>query len=99
MKGRGGVLGPDFSRDRASHARRSRRRFGIRTRRPPRGYQAITLVTRDGQRVRGARKSEDALSIQIMDTNEQLRGFLKSSLREVISDPASLMPRVRAGSS
>src|SRR4029453_13887206 len=56
------------------------------------GYQAITLVTRDGQRVRGTRKSEDALSIQIMDTNERLRGFLKSSLREVIKEPASLMP-------
>ena len=42
--------------------------------------------------MRGTRKSEDALSIQIMDTNEHLRGFLKSSLREVIKEPASLMP-------
>ena len=47
---------------------------------------------RDGQRVRGTRKSEDALSIQIMDTNERLRGFLKSSLRAVLKEPASLMP-------
>ena len=91
VKGRGGVLGPDFSR-----VAQSREALAQAIRDPnastASGYQAITLVTRDGQRVRGTRKSEDALSIQIMDTNEQLRGFLKSSLREVIKEPASLMP-------
>ena len=63
-----------------------------RTRRSPAGYQPVTLVTRDGQRIRGAQKSEDAFSIQIMDTREQLQGYLKSSLREVIRDTTSLMP-------
>jgi mono/diheme cytochrome c family protein len=37
-------------------------------------------------------KSEDAFSIQIMDTHEQLQGYLKARLREVIREPASLMP-------
>jgi putative heme-binding domain-containing protein len=91
VKGRGGVLGPDFSR-----VGQSREALTQAIRDPnasmAAGYQAVTLVTRDGQRVRGTRKSEDALSIQIMDTNERLRGFLKSSLREVIKEPASLMP-------
>ena len=91
VKGRGGVLGPDFSR-----VAQSREALTQSIRDPNAstagGYQTITLVTRDGQRVRGTRKSEDALSIQIMDTNERLRGFLKSSLREVIKEPASLMP-------
>jgi putative heme-binding domain-containing protein len=91
VKGRGGVLGPDFSR-----IAQSGEALAQAIRDPnastANGYQAIALVTRDGQRVRGTRKSEDALSIQIMDTNERLRGFLKSSLREVIKEPASLMP-------
>ena len=91
VKGRGGVLGPDFSR-----VAQSREALTQSIRDPNAstagGYQTITLVTRDGQRVRGTRKSEDALSIQIMDTNERLRGFLKSSLRDVIKEPASLMP-------
>ena len=91
VKGRGGVIGPDFSR-----VAQTREALAQAIRNPnastANGYQAMTLVTRDGQRVRGTRKSEDALSIQIMDTNERLRGFLKSSLREVIKEPASLMP-------
>ena len=65
---------------------------GPEARRSPAGYQAVTLVTRDGQRIRGAKKSEDAFSIQIMDTHEQLQGYLKASLREVIRDTSSLMP-------
>ena len=85
------MIGPDFSR-----VAQSREALAAAIRNPnastANGYQAMTLVTRDGQRVRGTRKSEDALSIQIMDTNERLRGFLKSSLREVIKEPASLMP-------
>ena len=91
VKGRGGVLGPDFSR-----VGQSREALTQAIRDPSAstagGYQTITVVTRDGQRVRGTRKSEDALSIQIMDTNERLRGFLKSGLRDVIKEPASLMP-------
>jgi len=91
VKGRGGVIGPDFSR-----IAQARDALALAIRNPnastANGYQAVTLVTCDGQRVRGTRKSEDALSIQIMDTNERLRGFLKSSLREVIKEPVSLMP-------
>ena len=77
---RGGALGPDLSRI-GSQPRdalmRSIREPGAAF---PAGYQTVTLVTRDGQRVRGTRKSEDAFSIQIMDTHEQLQGYLKSTL-------------------
>jgi putative heme-binding domain-containing protein len=91
VKGRGGVMGPDFSRVAQSGEALTQAirdpNASIAT-----GYQAVMLVTRDGQRIRGARKSEDALSIQIMETNGRLRGFLKSNLRDVINEPASLMP-------
>jgi putative heme-binding domain-containing protein len=93
VNGRGGRLGPDLSRIALTQSREAL----TRTIRAPTvstgsAYQAVTLVTRDGRRIRGARKGEDAFSIQIMDTHEQLRGYLKASLREVIRDPGSLMP-------
>jgi putative heme-binding domain-containing protein len=93
LNGRGGRLGPDLSRIAPSQSRQGL----VRSIRAPTAstgsaYQAVTLVLRDGQRIRGARKSEDAFSIQIMDTHEQLRGYLKSRLREVIRETASLMP-------
>jgi hypothetical protein len=56
------------------------------------GYKPVTLVTADGRRVRGVTKGDDAFSIRIMDTREQLQGYLKSTLREVIEEPRSLMP-------
>jgi hypothetical protein len=49
-------------------------------------------VTRDGQRIRGVRKSEDAFSIQMMDESGHLRGFLKNSVRDIVRDTNSLMP-------
>jgi putative heme-binding domain-containing protein len=93
VNGRGGRLGPDLSRIALTRSPEALSR-AIRAPTVSTGsaYQAVTLVTRDGQRIRGARKSEDAFSIQIMDTHEQLRGYLKASLREVIRDPGSLMP-------
>jgi putative heme-binding domain-containing protein len=93
VNGRGGPLGPDLSRITQSQTRESLTR-AIRD--PdasiPDGYQAVTIVTRNGQRIRGARKSEDAFSIQMMDTAGQLRGFLKGGLREVVRETSSLMP-------
>jgi putative heme-binding domain-containing protein len=93
INNRGGDLGPDLSRIAASQSnqvlvqaiRSASRSFTS-------GYEPVTLVTRDGQQIRGARKAEDAFSIQIMDTHERLQGFLKANLREVIRDKASLMP-------
>jgi putative heme-binding domain-containing protein len=93
VNGRGGRLGPDFTRIGPTQSREALI-SAIRAPVPSAagGYQAVTLVTRDGQRIRGAMKSEDAFSIQIMDTHEQLQGYLKARLREVTREPASLMP-------
>ena len=93
VNGRGGPLGPDLSRIAQSRSRESL----ARAIRDPNtsvvdGYRPVTIVTRDGQRIRGARKSEDAFSIQIMDEGGQLRGYLKAGVREVVHDTSSLMP-------
>jgi putative heme-binding domain-containing protein len=93
VNGRGGALGPDLSRIGASRPRAVLVRE-IRTASAAivPGYAPVTLVTQDGQRIRGVKTNEDAFSIQIMDTRERLRGFLKQNLREVIEDKVSLMP-------
>jgi len=96
INGRGGRLGPDLSRVGSSRPRAAL----TRDIRDPSativpGYQAVTIVTAAGQRVRGVRKGEDAFSIQIMDTNERLQGYLKANLREVIPENRSLMPDFR----
>jgi putative heme-binding domain-containing protein len=93
VNGRGGPLGPDLSHITQNQSRDQL----IRAVRDPNasipdGYRTVTVVTRDGQRIRGVRKSEDAFSIQMMDETGHLRGFLKSNVRDVVSEATSLMP-------
>ncbi len=92
VNGAGGRLGPDLTRIAAFRSRD----MLIRSIRDPSasvalGYRAVTLVTRDGYRIRGVTKSEDAFSIQIVDTDERLQGYLKADLQEVIREDRSLM--------
>jgi putative heme-binding domain-containing protein len=93
VNGRGGQLGPDLSRVGAArpraglHGKLRGKSDVIRQ-----GYEPVTLVTREGQRIRGVRKNEDEFSIQIMDTREQLQGYLKANLSELTVDKQSLMP-------
>ena len=58
--------------------------------------QIVTVVTRDGQRIRGERKNEDAFSIQILDTRGRLQGYLKSNVQEIVREESS--SSARAGS-
>ncbi len=93
INGRGGALGPNLSLTAQSQSRDVLTR-AIRDPKAsiPAGYQPVTLVTRDGRRIRAIRKGEDAFSIQIMDTSGQLRGYLKADLREVVRETTPLMP-------
>ena len=93
FNGRGGPLGPDLSSIAQSQSREALTR-SIRDPNAaiPDGYKPVTVVTRDGQRVRGVRKSEDAFSIQMMDESGHLRGYLKTGVREVVRETNSLMP-------
>ena len=93
VNGRGGHLGPDLSRIGSARSRvgllnklRGSTDF-VRS-----GYEAVTLVTREGQKVRGIKKNEDEFSIQIMDTQERLQGYLKENLAALTIDKQSLMP-------
>ena len=93
INGRGGQLGPDLSRIGSARARpvlQKKIRGAADSVRP--GYEAVTLVTRDGQRISGVKKNEDEFSIQVMDTRERIQGYLKANLTEILTEPRTLMP-------
>jgi putative heme-binding domain-containing protein len=89
----GGRLGPDLGRIGIARSRTALTRE-IRT--PSEwiapGFETITIVTSNGQKVRGTKKNEDTFSIQIMDTRERLQGYLKKDLQQVTEEKESLMP-------
>ena len=48
----------------------------------PPAYETVTVVTKDGQTIRGVKKNEDVFSIQVMDMRERIQGYLKSTCRK-----------------
>jgi putative heme-binding domain-containing protein len=93
VDGRGGQLGPDLSRIGSGRPRaglQAKLRGATDVVRP--GYEAVTIVTRDGERIRGVKKNEDEFSIQVMDTRERIQGFVKANLTQLTIDKQSLMP-------
>jgi putative heme-binding domain-containing protein len=94
VNSRGGQLGPDLSRVGSARPRAGllNKIRGTTNDAPRPGYESVTLVMPDGQRIRGVKKNEDEFSIQIMDMRERLQGYLKANLTEVVSEPRSVMP-------
>lgn len=92
VAGKGGLIGPDLSRIGSARTREALVRE-IRTPHEwiPPAYETVTIVSKDGQKVRGVKKNEDAFSIQMMDMRERIQGYLKSNV-EVLYDKNSLMP-------
>lgn len=92
VAGKGGRIGPELSRIGMARSRAAL----VREIRTPHewiapAFETVTVVTKDGQKIRGVKKNEDAFSIQIMDMRERIQGYLKSNV-EVIPDKNSLMP-------
>jgi putative heme-binding domain-containing protein len=93
MDGRADRLGPDLSRIGSGRSRAvlsNKIRGAGDSVRP--GYEAVTLILRDGRRIQGVSKNEDAFSIQIMELSGRIQGYMKTNLKEVIHEPHSLMP-------
>lgn len=89
----GGSLGPDLS---DAGRRRTLQYLEESLVRPeadvPIRYRAVQVVTKSGETMSGIRLNEDDISIQVRDTNDNLRSFLKSGIREIRHDHPSLMP-------
>src|SRR2546425_7888076 len=93
VNGSGGELGPDLSRigsGRPRAALTKKIRTPSENIRP--GYEPVTLVLRDGQRIRAVKKNEDEFSIQVMDMRQRVQGYVKADLTEVVADKQSVMP-------
>jgi putative heme-binding domain-containing protein len=52
----------------------------------------VQVVTKDGTTVKGRLLNQDGFSIQMIDTKDQLRSFLKSNLKEHTILDKGLMP-------
>jgi alcohol dehydrogenase (cytochrome c) len=46
----------------------------------------VTIVLRDGRRISGVRRGEDAFSIQIEDAQGRLQGYSKDGVQEIVRD-------------
>jgi hypothetical protein len=47
---------------------------------------------RDGTRIKGVRKNEDEVSIQVMNLQQRITGIPKSPITEIIDEKQSVMP-------
>jgi putative heme-binding domain-containing protein len=90
---RGGRIGPNLSRIGAA---RSVTALEREIRSPaeviPVGFETVTVVTKEGRRIRGARKNEDTFSVQVMTANEDILSFSKKEVEVVPELERSLMP-------
>jgi alcohol dehydrogenase (cytochrome c) len=106
VNGNGGLLGPDLSRvggarsvsyladsirdpdkDLSDGMRDPNDHYGV-----PLIYDTVNVVLADDRHITGIAKNEDAFSIQLLDTNEQLHLLLKKDLKSVVHEHKSLMP-------
>ncbi len=93
IQGLGSIFGPDLSRiGSARSVEYLRESVAQPSADVPEEFEGVTVVTKDGGRVRGIRINEDTFSIQLRDAGQKIRMFEKEDLREVIYEKQSLMP-------
>ena len=97
VDGRGGNLGPDLTnigaRRSASYLREALIDPGAAV---PEDFLVVTLVTKDGRRLRGIRANEDSFTIQLRDSSGAFHSMRKSDLSELKKEfTSSLMPSYR----
>jgi putative heme-binding domain-containing protein len=90
---RGGSLGPELSKIGVTRSPESLRLALVNPDAEiEKEYFTVVAVTNLGLTVRGITLNEDDLSIQIRDSDGNLRSFLKDELKNVSREPRSLMP-------
>jgi cytochrome c oxidase cbb3-type subunit 3 len=109
VEGRGGRVGPDLTSVGISRTveslvesvRNPSRRLAWGLTEPTKEfaqrYETVTIVTLDGNEVKGVTLNEDSFSLQVMDTAEQIRLFDKDKLRSIKKSRKSLMPAFDPG--
>jgi cytochrome c oxidase cbb3-type subunit III len=104
VEGKGGRLGPDLSTVGGARtadyivdsvrnpSRRLAQGLSEATKEFPQEYETVTVVTADGNVIRGVTLNEDSFTVQLMDTSERLYSFEKDKLRSFNKSHVSLMP-------
>lgn len=97
LSGRGGAMGPDLTdigaRRSPAYLREALIDPGASV---PERFLVVSIVTRDGQTVRGVRLNEDSFTIQLRDAGGVFHSFRKLELTELKKEfGVSLMPGYR----
>ncbi|MEK6286411.1 MAG: c-type cytochrome [Acidobacteriota bacterium] len=97
VSGRGGSLGPKLTdigaRRSAAYLREALTDPGASV---PDGFLVVSIVTRDGHKVRGMRANEDSFTIQLRDAAGVFHSFRKLDLAELKKEfGSSMMPAYR----
>ncbi len=105
INGKGGRLGPELTSVGASRTREAiidsvrdpsrRLAWGLTeaTKEFPQEYETVTVVTADGEQIKGVTLNEDSFSVQIMDTSEEIHLLEKEKLRSFQKSRESAMPK------
>jgi putative heme-binding domain-containing protein len=97
VSGKGGNIGPDLSdvgaQRSASYLREALIDPGAAV---PEGFLVVSVVTRDGRKLRGTRSNEDSFTIQLRDASNTFHSFRKVDLTDLRKEfGASMMPAYR----
>ncbi len=104
VEGKGGRVGPDLTSVGVSRTVESlvesvrkpsqRLAWGLTepTKEFAQQYETVTIVTADGEQVKGVTLNEDSFSLQLMDTAERIHLLEKEKLRSITRSRESLMP-------
>ncbi|MGE5735309.1 MAG: c-type cytochrome, partial [Acidobacteriota bacterium] len=104
VTGKGGRVGPDLTSvgtsrtvDSLTEAVRNPSRrlaWGLTeaTKEFPHEYETVTVITANGEEIKGVTLNEDSFTLQMMDTAEHLRLLEKDKLRSINKTRQSLMP-------
>jgi putative heme-binding domain-containing protein len=104
VEGKGGRLGPDLTAVGTARTVESlvesvrspsqRLAWGLTesTKEFAQEYQTVTVVTLDGQEIKGVTLNEDQFSLQMMDMTERIHLFEKNKVSSIKTSRKSLMP-------
>lgn len=91
--GQGSIFGPELTRIGGARSIEYLRDSIIKPSADvPEGYEGVTVVMKNGKRIRGLRINEDTFSIQLRDPSQQIRMFQKDELIGVTHETESMMP-------
>jgi len=104
VSGKGGRVGPDLTAEGSARTVEAlvesvrspsqRLAWGLTesTKEFAQEYETVTVVTPEGQEVKGVTLNEDQFSLQMMDTAERIHLFEKDKLRSIQKSRKSIMP-------